>query len=111
MFGVINLLFSIFFELKPTMDIEKSVNLILHSIRQSNLHYSAQKTPHSIYFSIRKKLLNISSVIQKPTSLNSISYEEQLEEKCKKLENQIESIKNNFEKEIEDHQKVLKESN
>ena len=88
------------------MDIESSLNLILHNLRRSNLHFSAQETPHSLYLSIRKKFLNQNCNILYPPIPSSLASSE---EKCAKLENHIEALTREYEKEISDHEKVARE--
>ena len=93
------------------MNVEQSLNQILHSIRLSNLHFSSQETPHSLYLSIRKKTLNQNSSFLPPAPPSSNCKErDTFKDKCEMLENKIESIRKEFESEISEHKKVFKES-
>ena len=64
---------------KLTMEIERSLNYILHTLRNSNLHLSAQETPHSLYLSIRKKSLNLESAPPRLTTPSNIPGEKYAE--------------------------------
>ena len=54
------------------MEIERSLNYIIHALRNSNLHFSAQETPHSFYLSIRKKSSNLEYAPPKLTAPSNI---------------------------------------
>ena len=94
------------------MDIEKPLTLILQALRHSNLHFSAQETPHSLYLSIRKKFLNqhrADSDAPKPsTSSSNPVTNRDLEDKCDKLEKAIKALTSDYDNEISDHEKAVK---
>ena len=96
------------------MEIEYSLNQILKSLRQSNLHFSAQETPYSLYLTIRKKEIELQKQINLPVSSRDENHEienKSLKEKCDNLENFIEALKKDLECEIDEHEAVVRERN
>ena len=93
------------------MDVEHSLNHILHSLRQSNLNFSAQETPYSLYLTVRKKKIDFQKQRDFRSS-KSENYHEQnlyLKEKCGSLEKALEALKNDLESEISNNEDVIRE--
>jgi hypothetical protein len=96
------------------MAIENSLNSILHALRFSNLHFVTQETPHSLYFTVRKKhVLNLNDLQQ--SNFCSVSDLERnndcLEIKIKVFENELDTLKLEYESEISDHEATVKVRN
>lgn len=107
------------------MSTMESTNIIRQSLVQSNLHYFLNESPHSIWITIRKRLINpnqsFSSIPTITASENDTfqharlyKIEEQheiLKEKYAKLERAFDSLQSDYATEISEHEVVIKEKN
>ena len=87
------------------MEVGDSVNQVLEALRNSCLHFSAQETPYSLFITVRKKFTTNKND-PSPQKLNTKNKEEEncdLRKQFQKLENCLESLRNDLEKEIDDH--------
>ena len=100
-----------------TMSIEDSLNGLANALRNSNLHYSAQETPYSLYIIVRKKLIlnQIRNPKIPPCSLSLVKdlqeSNDALKHKVNMLENELETLKSDYEAEISDHADTMKTKN
>ena len=81
------------------MDLEASLNQILQVIRNSNLHFSVQETPYSLYISIRKKFKQNKEAPSQFVPIPISKQEEKiadLTKECELLENAMERAKMNL---------------
>ena len=94
---------------ESTMAMEYNLNQVLQVLRHSDLHFSAQETPYSMYISIRKKMRKHEA---NPPPL-SYGPEEicDLKRQCKSLENALEAVKNELSQEIDAHEETMEEKN
>ena len=93
------------------MAVENSLNQVLQVVRKSCLHFSAQETPHSLYISLRKKLIGNKEISPYFTPTSSPNYEKKIDDlskQCKTLENALEGVKRELEQEISDHEETVK---
>ena len=88
------------------MDIETNLNQILQVLRNSGLHFSSQETPYSLYITIRKKFKQNREA---PAHCVPILSSNHGDKECKLFENSLERAKSEFNQEISEHEKTVKE--
>ena len=71
---------------------------IVNSVKSSNLHFILQETPHSVYITIRKKFVNEAFAKNDEENNSKQTYIS--------LKSAYENLKNEFDKEIEDHKEA-----
>ena len=96
------------------MDIEKALNKILQSLRQSSLHFSATETPYSLYLTIRKKKIHYQQNHQHlaPLVSRTEDFQEEnvsLKNYCDSLEKTVANLRNDLESEVRDHEAAIKD--
>ena len=94
------------------MDIEASLNQVLQVVRNSNLHFSVQETPYSLYISIRKKFKQNKEAPSQFVPIPISKQEEKiadLTKECELLENAMERAKNELIQEVDEHERTVKE--
>ena len=93
------------------MDLEESLNQVLQVIRNSNLHFSVQETPYSLYISIKKKFNQNreapSQSVPTPSSKQKGKIAD-LTKECVLLENAMERTKNQLIQEVDEHERTVK---
>ena len=102
------------------MNTIRSCNDVRQSLVNSRLHYFINESPHSIWITIRKKLIpnpdNLNNDLEDPTNAVPVKDEEfqdnnkNLEGRNRELEAAFDNIRNELESEIGDH-KVTKDAN
>ena len=94
------------------MDIESNLNQILQVLRASDLHFSSQETPYSLYITVRKKIKQNRKVPTHVVPILSSNHSDKvsdLKKECQLLENSLERAKSEFNQEIVEHEKTVKE--
>ena len=104
------------------MNTVKSCDVIRQSLVTSNLHYFINESPHSIWITVRKKFMNTElgdkaagcfespALIVKDTEKISRDFN-LLMDKYNSLVNAFETMKVNYEHEINEHEATIKEKN
>ena len=102
------------------MTVKEGTNLIRESLNNSNLHYFINESPHSIWITIRKRLINCRDPDVKSLNATStvnvkqevITEERKVfKEELNRLEAANDTLKLNFESEISQHEQVIKKVN
>ena len=74
---------------------QKCCDEILRCIRSSNLHFTTQETPYSLYVTVRKKMINEQSEFESLSENELVNYELlKLKEKCDVLVQSNDELRN-----------------